>query len=137
MVTTQVIEYKLLTTTKSHLHCQVSIPITWIKPPINTYKLNIDGSFIPGQNKGGIDGGVRNFHGDWIVGFIGCFDVPNPTSTELQALVQVLELVAACHYPPIKIEEDSTELLNMFEVTSPTCNPLLSLCRLLLRRLGI
>lgn len=71
MVNSKVQEYKFLTDKDPSLDKPISIPIAWIKAPPNYYKLNVDGPFTKGSDKGGFGGVVRNSTGDWVVRFMG------------------------------------------------------------------
>lgn len=48
---------------------RVTVPIRWLKPPINWLKLNTDGASIGNLRKVGGDGVIRDSAGRWVKGF--------------------------------------------------------------------
>lgn len=137
LVISKVIEFKFFTSTDPSIQKRFLLSIVWIRPSLNTFKLKGNDFFIRGSTQGGIGGVIRDSKGDWVMGYVCCCDVINPIFIELQALIKDLELVVLKNYQPIEIEVDSVDnILNLLEVHNSIYNSAISMCRLLLRRLG-
>lgn len=73
---------------------------------------------------------------DWVVGYWKNTYAYNHTHIELIVLQQGLQLPAARHMLPIKIEIDSIEAIQRLEQQHPTYQSIINSWRFLLRRLG-
>lgn len=63
-------ELKYLTGTHHpSLNVKNNIIITWQKPSMGSYKLNCDSAYNINKNINGLEGVIRNSHGQWILGF--------------------------------------------------------------------
>ncbi|OIT28238.1 hypothetical protein A4A49_54217 [Nicotiana attenuata] len=100
-------EYKLLTTNQKRPPIiRETILIKWNPPEPNTYKLNMDGSCLENPGKGGIGGIIRRGNGECVLGE---------------------------QLPPLTIETDCKELINLIDNKNCSYN-LISDCRCLLIR---
>ncbi|KAM3204896.1 hypothetical protein P3L10_028306 [Capsicum annuum] len=135
IVTNKVLEFVHLTSTNSSHNCSITLHLKWLKPSTSRIKLNVDGSFHKATSKEGIGGVIQNSNGDWQLGFTGCFPANHPAAAELQALKSGLELTLLHKLYPIEIDIDSTDVIDLHN-SSPLANENITLCRLLLKKLG-
>ncbi|KAH0743314.1 hypothetical protein KY290_031307 [Solanum tuberosum] len=113
-----------------------NISICWFPPAANTFKLTIDGAFLQGSHTGSISGVLRDFVGNWVVGFCKKSYAYSHVMTELEALHTGLELVLDNHTTSLEVEIDSIEVIDLFYYAHPNYQPIVESCRSLLRRLG-
>ena len=61
--------------------------VEWICPPLGTFKLNFDGSFVRSMHQGGIGGVIRNWMGDVVRSYSGPVDALDANEAEVYALL--------------------------------------------------
>lgn len=77
-----VIEYKLLTERESNLSKIRTLNVKWYKPSPGWYKLNTNGAYEGNLLYCSFCGVLRNYNGDWIVGFSKCAYTGSATQTD-------------------------------------------------------
>ncbi|KAK4718362.1 hypothetical protein R3W88_016700 [Solanum pinnatisectum] len=121
----RVSEFKHLSTASAHDSSKKDIHIRWLPPPVNYYRLNINGAFIKNDQTGGLGGAICDSNGSWVFDF--CKKI-NAFSHTLLALDRGMI--------PLEIETDVTEIIEFLHYSHPIYLSMLDLCRSLLRRLG-
>ncbi|XP_024163799.1 uncharacterized protein LOC112170711 [Rosa chinensis] len=77
-------------------HKRTKAATFWFPPMVGMLCLNVDGTYVPSLQHGGIGGVLRNEKGEFIAGF--AYRVPNvssPYHTELLAIKYGLEIIQA------------------------------------------
>lgn len=75
----------------------------------------MDGSCFGNLGKGGTGGVVRNYNGDWVMGFIKTFLTGTNNQMELLALLEGLKMIEMHNLTPIQIVTDSIEIIKMLK----------------------
>ncbi|XP_075077925.1 uncharacterized protein LOC142164249 [Nicotiana tabacum] len=136
MVNIQTIEFKLLECKYKSPTDKIPIHIKWYPPP-QTYKLNLNASFLGNHKPGGIGSIIRNTQGDMIVGFANKIKAYNPTHAELLALHTWQKLAYEKKLASLEIDTDSTDIIQLLEHNSfPAYTNIIFECRYLLKKLG-
>lgn len=78
-----------------------------------------------------------NANGEWVLGFHNSFQLVTNNQMELLALNEGLKLVESNSFIPIKINTDSTEVINMLVNGNLHYNAVIDEWMLRLRRLGV
>ncbi|KAK4711266.1 hypothetical protein R3W88_005779 [Solanum pinnatisectum] len=136
LIMVRVSEFKHLSTASAHDSSKIDIRILWFPPPVNFYKLNIDGAFIKKDQTGGLGGVIRDSNGSWVFGFCKKIIAFSHTLVELQAFELGLQLAFERGMIPLEIETDLTEVIEFLHHSHPIYLSVLDSCRSLLRRLG-
>ena len=66
--------------------------VSWIRPPPNGFKLDVDGSALGNPGRAGFGGLIRNDDGQWVKGFSGFVGIATNLHAELLALFHGLKL---------------------------------------------
>lgn len=72
-------------------HCK-SLLVRWTPPPMDSAKLNVDGSLMEDKNVMGCRGLIRTDEGNWIVGFSSYDSADDALLAELQVVEHGLNL---------------------------------------------
>ena len=72
---------------KGHCRRKAVHRVEWICPPLGTFKLNFDGSFVRITHQGGIGGVIRNWMGDVVRSYSGPVDALDANEAEVYALL--------------------------------------------------
>ncbi|KAH0641835.1 hypothetical protein KY290_033455 [Solanum tuberosum] len=136
MVKNKTIEYITDNHSPGNHNAMVDIHVKWFPPPIGSYKLNTNGAFSKHKRKGGIVGVIRDVTGNWILGFHKRSSSHNHTMTELEALLNGLNITHSYNLMPIEIKMDSIEAIKLLENMHPTYHSIILHCRSILKKLG-
>ncbi|PHU27561.1 hypothetical protein BC332_05893 [Capsicum chinense] len=111
----EAIEYNLFSNKHHHRVPKTTIYINWTPPPLNHYKLKVDGSCLGNPGRGGIGGVIRNHNGEWRLGFNQSY--LHATDNQMELLAFKVGLTIAIHHCllPIVINTDSLEVLQMLK----------------------
>ncbi|KAF3649284.1 hypothetical protein FXO38_17744 [Capsicum annuum] len=115
MAYNEAIEYNLFSNKHHHRVPKTTIYINWTPPPLNHYKLKVDGSCLGNPGRGGIGGVIRNHNGEWRLGFNQSYLYA--TDNQMELLAFKVGLTIAIHHCllPIVINTDSLEVLQMLK----------------------
>ncbi|XP_004305448.1 PREDICTED: putative ribonuclease H protein At1g65750-like [Fragaria vesca subsp. vesca] len=106
-------------------------------PPLNFFKLNIDGTRATASGKIGAGGVIRNHAGTWIIGFQINLGVGEILTAEAWGLFYGLKLVVKLQISNLEVESDSAILVNLMQSSNLALHPLGSLldgcCKLMSR----
>jgi len=93
------------------------VPLTSLNPPLkDTFKLNIDGSFLEEFGCLGVGGVVHNHDGDWIAGFSYYKAEGDALLTELRVIQIGLDFCSKKGYVNIICESDCLEAVDLIIV---------------------
>ncbi|XP_030457752.1 uncharacterized protein LOC115678494 [Syzygium oleosum] len=89
------------------------LPQHWNPQTKNSFKINIDGSFLEHATEGAVAGILRDAIGTLLDGFTGIVPATSSLHTELQALLQALQAFVAWRNEHIVLETDSLLIVKM------------------------
>nr|POE70734.1 putative ribonuclease h protein [Quercus suber] len=98
------------------------IKVGWGPPPINWFKLHLDGSLLgnPGLEEG--EGLIRDVNGNWVKGYARAIDIATSVATELWALRDGIRLCVALKLQAIIIELDAQIMVNFMNKDAANLN---------------
>ncbi|XP_073362904.1 uncharacterized protein [Aegilops tauschii subsp. strangulata] len=100
------------------------VPDKWRPPSQADYKINVDGSFVPGQNHAGWGVVVRTKDGNLAFARAGRQEhITNPFAAEISAMSHAVHIAADLGIVRVELETDSqlvAEALDMQKVDSST-----------------
>lgn len=114
---------------------RVTIPIRWLKPPMNWLKLNTDGVSLGNPGKAGGGGVIRDSASRWVKGFSRSIGLATSVMTECWTLRDGLHLASQLGIQNIVVELDAktnVDILQSNQKTNNSFSPILIDCRLLL-----
>ncbi|KAL6201494.1 hypothetical protein ACLB2K_025208 [Fragaria x ananassa] len=109
-------------------------------PPMNFFKLNIDGTKLSPSGKIGAGGVIRNHCGDWIIGFQINLVVGDILDAEAWGLYHGLKLVARLNIMKLEVEYDYAILVQSMNSSNTELHPLGSLllgCSSLMSKMNV
>ena len=81
-------------------------------PPVGSWYLNIDASFIKSRDTTGVAGVMRDVNGEWMVGFGKICLVTSPLMVELNAIYEGLKLIKENDWHSVTILSDCLVAVN-------------------------
>lgn len=93
-------------------------------PPLNAYKLNVDGSSFGNLCRSGFRGLIRDELGQWCLGYSGFCGVTDNLKAELLAIHNRLKLAWLKGYKPLVCESDSKIAISMIQQGTHHLHPL-------------
>ena len=76
------------------------------QPPLNWYKLNLDGSSLGNPSLAGVGGLIRNDKGEWIKGYARAIGLTTSVAAELWALGDGIKLCISLKIPAVITDLD-------------------------------
>ncbi|XP_050386206.1 uncharacterized protein LOC126802601 [Argentina anserina] len=127
IITDAAVEWKT-STLKAKLYpaCDVHM-FSWIRPPEQFLKLNVDGTRSGQSGKIGAGGVIRDHNGNWVSGFQINLGVGAIIEAEAWSLYYGLKLAHNLHISKLEIESDSAILINLLKRPDLSLHPLGSL----------
>ena len=107
--------------------CSNYLLLSWKKPPLNFFKLNIDGTKSVASGKIGAGGIIRDHNGNWVSGFQINLGVGEILDAEAWALYYGLKLADNLSIKNLEIESDSAILVQLMQMDNIDLHPLGSL----------
>lgn len=117
----QALEYTYLASNMKIQYNNILLPLKWIPPKPNYYKLNTDGASSRATAKAGVGGLIRDSHGTWKIGFAGNILPTNSVHAELQALFIGLKLGNLNYFTPLEVNMDIGGINNSSKKQQPIC----------------
>ncbi|OIT00921.1 putative ribonuclease h protein, partial [Nicotiana attenuata] len=134
-ITKQATEYCYLVAPSHKIKNNIRVPLKWIPPAPNIYKLNTDAAHSTHSTRNGIGGIIRDHRGNWILGFAGTVLSKEANVTEILALLQGLRCAVQHNLTPLNVEIDAKEVIRLLTNNNILHANLLSDCRHLLKQL--
>ena len=114
--------------------------MSWLKPPLNWFKLNSDGSLLGNPERAGGGGLIRNEKGEWIRGYTRVVGHTTSVAAELWALRDGIKLCISLKLSAVIIELDAkliVELMQEEDCNQNSIDALVRDCRSGLREIPL
>ena len=109
----QALEYYHCVASPGMQTCKVLKGIRWERPPQGWMKLNTDGSANGNPGLAGCGGVIRNYAGQWVIGFSKCIDITSSFAAELWGLREGLILCCNLNITSLEMEFDAKVIVDI------------------------
>ena len=92
---------------------QVTVQVRWIRPSVNWFKLNSDGSSLGNPGIAGGGGLIQNDRGEWIRGYARSIGITISAAAELWALRDSITLCFSLNLQAVEVELDAKLIVDL------------------------
>ena len=121
---TRVAEVAYLGITEKQSPGRIRIQVKWLLPPLNWFKLNLDGSSMGNSGLAGGGGIIRDSFGRWVKGYVRAIGATASVATELWALRDRIRLCISLNLLAVEVKLDAKVVADLMRSNNSRANPI-------------